>query len=42
VTRVPQFLASASDEIAAGARALREQVTMAGPPLAEERHVPHQ
>jgi hydrogenase-1 operon protein HyaF len=33
VTRVPQLLASASDEIAAGARALREQVTS---------HVPHQ
>jgi hydrogenase-1 operon protein HyaF len=29
VTRVPQILASASDEIAAGARALREQITLA-------------
>jgi len=27
VTRVPEILASASDEIAAGARALREQIT---------------
>jgi hydrogenase-1 operon protein HyaF len=29
VTRVPEILASASDEIAAGARALREQITTA-------------
>jgi hydrogenase-1 operon protein HyaF len=28
VTRVPEILASASDEIAAGARALREQITL--------------
>ena len=43
VTRVPQLLASASDEIAAGARALREQIAMAAPPRAQgERHVPHQ
>lgn len=28
VTRVPQILASASDEIGAGARALREQITL--------------
>jgi hydrogenase-1 operon protein HyaF len=43
VTRVPQLLASASDEIAAGARALRDQIAMAAPPRAQgERHVPHQ
>ncbi len=29
VTRVPQILASASDEIVSGARALREQITLA-------------
>ena len=29
VTRVPQILVSASDEIGAGARALREQITLA-------------
>jgi hydrogenase-1 operon protein HyaF len=29
VTRVPQILASATDEILAGARALREQITLA-------------
>jgi hydrogenase-1 operon protein HyaF len=29
VTRVPEILASASDEIAAGARALREQIATA-------------
>jgi len=28
VTRVPQILASATDEILAGARALREQITL--------------
>jgi len=43
VTRVPQLLASASDEILAGARALRARITMAAAPRAEgERHVPHQ
>ncbi len=42
VTRVPQLLASASDEIAAGARALRERITVAAALPAEgERHVPH-
>jgi hypothetical protein len=29
VTRVPEILASAPDEIAAGARALREQIALA-------------
>jgi hydrogenase-1 operon protein HyaF len=42
VTRVPQLLASASDEIAAGARTLRERITVPAQPLAEERHVPDQ
>jgi hydrogenase-1 operon protein HyaF len=43
VTRVPQILASASDEIIAGARALRAQITAtAGAPIREAGHVPHQ
>jgi hydrogenase-1 operon protein HyaF len=40
VTRVPQILASASDEIAAGARALRTQIADAGPLFQGESHVP--
>ncbi len=41
VTRVPQLLASASDEIAAGARSLRGQITAAAAPRAQaETHVP--
>lgn len=43
VTRVPQLLASATDEIAAGAGALRERIMMAAQPRAQgECHVPHQ
>ena len=43
VSRVPQILSSASDEIAAGARALRAQIaTAAAPPGRGGSHVPHQ
>jgi hydrogenase-1 operon protein HyaF len=43
VSRVPQILSSASDEIAAGARALRTQIaTAAAPPGRGGIHVPHQ
>jgi hydrogenase-1 operon protein HyaF len=40
VTRVPQILASASDEIAAGARVLRTRIADAGPFLQGGNHVP--
>jgi hydrogenase-1 operon protein HyaF len=43
VSRVPEILSSASDEIAAGARALRAQIaTAAAPPGRGGSHVPHQ
>jgi HupH hydrogenase expression protein len=43
VSRVPQILSSASDEIAAGARALRAQIaTVAAPAGREGSHVSHQ
>jgi hydrogenase-1 operon protein HyaF len=42
VSRVPQILSSASDEIAAGARALRAQIAMAAPPALQGSHVPDQ
>jgi len=43
VTRVPEILSSASDEIAAGARALRAQIAMAAaPPVPQGSHVPLQ
>ena len=43
VCRVPEILSSASDEIAAGARALRAQIAMAAAPRAPQgSHVPLQ
>jgi hydrogenase-1 operon protein HyaF len=43
VSRVPQILSSASDEIAAGARALRAKIAMAAaPPAPQGSHVPLQ
>jgi hydrogenase-1 operon protein HyaF len=42
VTLVPQILASASDEIAAGARALRARITTASAPSLGGSHVPRQ
>jgi hydrogenase-1 operon protein HyaF len=43
VSRVPEILSSASDEIAAGARALRAQIAMAAvPPAPQGSHVPLQ
>jgi hydrogenase-1 operon protein HyaF len=43
VSRVPEILSSAADEIAAGARALREQIAMAAaPPAPQGSHVPLQ
>jgi len=43
VARVPQILASASDEIIAAARALRAQITTsAAAPIRGAGHVPHQ
>jgi hydrogenase-1 operon protein HyaF len=43
VTRVPEILSSAPDEIAAGARALRAQIAMAAaPPVPQGSHVPLQ
>jgi hydrogenase-1 operon protein HyaF len=43
VSRVPEILSSASDEIAAGARALRAQIAMAAaPPAQQGSHVPLQ
>jgi HupH hydrogenase expression protein len=43
VSHVPEILSSASDEIAAGARALREQIAMAAaPPTPRGSHVPLQ
>jgi hydrogenase-1 operon protein HyaF len=42
VTLVPQILASASDEIAAGAHALRTRITAAAAPSLGGSHVPRQ
>jgi len=43
VSRVPEILSSASDEIAAGAHALRAQIAMAAaPPAPQGSHVPVQ
>ncbi len=39
VARVPLILASASDEIASGARALRERIATAAAPASGENHV---